>query len=97
MTRRRLKGVQKATTADRVPLSEAIKKFGVRSAFGVTAVDLHRNERIEYAIKNALASLEVEGQTLSEDAIQLIKRRLSEEITEEEFFRLAREIATRSD
>jgi hypothetical protein len=29
----------------RVPLSEAIKKVGVRTAFGVTAVDLHRHER----------------------------------------------------
>lgn len=29
----------------RIPLSQAIKKIGVRSAFGVSAVDLYKNER----------------------------------------------------
>lgn len=32
-------------TKKRVPLSQAIKKIGVRSAFGVSAVDLHLHDR----------------------------------------------------
>lgn len=32
-------------TTKRVPLSQAIKKVGVRSAFGVTAADLHLLDR----------------------------------------------------
>lgn len=67
-----------------VPLSEAIKK-------------IYDKQEIENAIKNALASLEVEGQTLSEGAIQLIKKRLSGNIPESEFLQLARLLAKTPD
>jgi hypothetical protein len=54
-------------------------------------------ENIEAAIKNAVASLHVEGQTLSEDALQLIKKRLSGDITESEFLQLARELSKKNE
>jgi hypothetical protein len=53
-------------------------------------------EDIEAAIRNALASLEVEEKTLSEDALQLVKKRLNGDITESEFLQLARELSKKT-
>ena len=44
------------------------------------------NERIENAMKNARASLEIDGLSLTEAQIQLVRDRLMGKITEEEFF-----------
>ena len=44
------------------------------------------NEKIENAMKNAQASLEIDGLYLTEAQIQLVRDRLMGKITEEEFF-----------
>lgn len=55
------------------------------------------NERIENAMKNARASLEIDGLSLTEAQIQLVRDRLKGKITEEEFLKKAYDMATNKD
>ncbi|MEH7436769.1 antitoxin VbhA family protein [Neobacillus drentensis] len=55
------------------------------------------NERIENAMKNARASLEIDGLYLTEAQIQLVRDRLKGKITEEEFLKKAYDMATNKD
>lgn len=53
------------------------------------------DEKLEYAFRNAKASLEIEGQTLPENGEELIMARVRGKISEEEFLKKALEIAKR--
>ncbi|WML60581.1 antitoxin VbhA family protein [Neobacillus sp. PS2-9] len=55
------------------------------------------NEKIENAMKNARASLEINGLSLTEAQIQLVRDRLKGKITEEEFLKKANDMATNKD
>ena len=55
------------------------------------------NEKIENAMKNAQASLEIDGLSLTEAQIQLVRDRLKGKITEEEFLKKAYDMATNKD
>ncbi|WP_413299304.1 antitoxin VbhA family protein [Bacillus sp. 1P10SD] len=55
------------------------------------------NEKIENAMKNARASLEIDGLYLTEAQIQLVRDRLMGKITEEEFLKKGYDMATNKD
>lgn len=50
-------------------------------------------EKADFAFRNAKASLEIEGQSLPEGAEDLILENVRGEISDEEFFKRALEIA----
>lgn len=49
--------------------------------------------RIKNAMRNAKASLEVEGFEVNSEGSELVRKRLSNEITEEEFLKRAKDLA----
>ncbi|MCM3691246.1 hypothetical protein [Neobacillus niacini] len=57
---------------------------------------MEKNSKIEQAMANALASLQVEGLKLTEEEIQNVREKLMGKITHEEFLQRAHELANRA-
>ena len=53
-------------------------------------------EQIKKAMDNAKASLEIEGLKVKKESEELVRKRLSGEISEEEFLEQAKKLATNS-
>lgn len=67
-----------------------VSDFAMENIKNEKEISHHSNNRIDRAIANAKASVEMEGLQITEDMEKLVRRKLTGEISEREFLDLAK-------